>query len=263
MPPAAPPSPHDAEPVAPPDPTADSDTLAAARARFFVALDVADSARALALVDNLGDTVSHYKVGLELLFGGGLDLARTLKARGKIVFLDLKLLDIANTVERAVANAANLGVDYLTLHASDRQTLDAAVRGRGDSGLALLAVTVMTNLARADLDDQGISETRSIEDLVTHRAALARAAGVDGVVASGLEARKLRDASGAAFHIVTPGIRFADDARGDQVRVMTPERAIAAGASHLVIGRPITTAHDPQAAATRFTQAIADALQKR
>jgi orotidine-5'-phosphate decarboxylase len=232
----------------------------AARERLFVALDVASVDRARVLVSALGDAVSCYKVGLELLFGGGLEFAQGLKAAGKTVFLDMKLLDIENTVAKAAANIASLGLDYLTIHGTDTKTLAAAVRGRGTSKLKLLAVTVLTNLERADLEQQGIRDMAPA-DLVMHRARLAKAAGVDGIVASGQEAALVRAEVGPDVLIVTPGIRLAGGAAGDQARVMTPGRAIAAGADCLVVGRPITEAADPRAAAKTFIADIDAALK--
>lgn len=228
------------------------------RERLFVALDVPSVDRAQALVDQLGDDGAAYKVGLELLFGGGLAFAANLKAMGKHVFLDMKLLDIPNTVEKASANIARLGFDYLTVHGTDRKTLDAAVRGRGTSQLKLLAVTVLTSLDDADLHEQGITSSSAAE-LVLHRARLAQAAGFDGVIASGHEAAAVRAATGPDFRIVTPGIRLAEGADADQARVLTPAKAIAAGASHLVVGRPITEAADPRAAARTIIDLIARA----
>ena len=157
--------------------------------RVSLILETVDAARRL--VEALGDTASHYKIGLELVFGGGLDFALGLKAAGKSVFLDMKLLDIGNTVEKATANVARIGVDYLTVHGHDRKTLDAAVRGRGNSKLKLLAVTVLTSLDEADLREQGIAGL-SPADLVVHRAKLAKSAGFDGVIASGQEAAMVR-----------------------------------------------------------------------
>lgn len=232
----------------------------AARERVFVALDVASVDRARQLVTELGDTVSCYKIGLELLFGGGLEFAQGLKAAGKTVFLDMKLLDIANTVEKAAANIASLGLDYLTIHGTDAKTLDAAVRGRGSSKLKLLAVTVLTSLEQADLEQQGI-KGMAPADLVVHRARLAKASGVDGIVASGQEATLIRAEVGPDVLIVTPGIRLAGGAAGDQARVMTPGKAIAAGADCLVVGRPITEAADPRAVATAFIGEIDAALK--
>lgn len=228
------------------------------RSRLFVALDLPDAAAARALVDRLGDSVDCYKIGLELLFGGGLELAQALRAEGRTIFLDMKLLDIPNTVEKAVSNVAALGLDYLTIHGTDRKTLDAAVKGRGSSSLKLLAVTVLTSLDARDLSEQGIGRSTPAE-LVLHRARLAKAAGVDGVVASGQEAGLVRAEVGTDFLIVTPGIRLAEGPDGDQARVMTPGRAIAEGASHLVVGRPITAAADPRKAAQAFAAAISGA----
>jgi orotidine-5'-phosphate decarboxylase len=210
------------------------------------------------LVEALGDTVNCYKIGLELLFGGGLEFAQGLKAAGRTVFLDMKLLDIGNTVEKATRNIANLGLDYLTVHGTDVKTLDAAVKGRASSRLKLLAVTVLTNLDQADLQQQGVSGLSPV-DLVGHRARLARHAGFDGVVASGLEAAMIRRAADDAFLIVTPGIRPTGGAAGDQARVMTPAAAIGAGATHLVVGRPISEAADPVAAASQIIAEIAAA----
>lgn len=233
-------------------------TGASPRDRLFVALDVPTVDDARKLVARLGDTVDCYKVGLELVFGGGLEFAQGLKAAGRTVFLDLKLLDIGNTVEKAAANIARLGFDYLTVHGVDTKTLAAAVKGRGSSSLKLLAVTVLTSLDRADLEEQGIKGT-SAPDLVAHRARLAVQAGFDGAVASGQEAALVRQVVGRDFFVVTPGIRPAGAAEGDQTRVMTPSAAIAAGASHLVIGRPITQAADPKAAAEKILAEMAAA----
>ena len=229
------------------------------RKRLFVALDLPQVGDARRLVETLGDRVSCYKIGLELLFGGGLEFAQGLKAAGREVFLDMKLLDIANTVEKASANIAGLGLDYLTVHGTDRKTLDAAVKGRGNSSLKLLAVTVLTSLDRADLAEQGIAGMGPAE-LVAHRAQLAEAAGFDGVIASGQEAALVRSVVGPDFLIVTPGIRLPGGEAGDQARVMTPEAALAAGATHIVVGRPISQAASPAAAAGEFTRRMAGAI---
>lgn len=232
--------------------------LARMKTRMFVALDVADVSTAHALVARLGASAQCYKVGLELLFGGGLDFAAELKRQGKTVFLDMKLLDIPTTVEKAAANIARLGLDYLTVHGTDTKTMAAAVRGRGTSDLKLLAVTVLTSLERADLVEQGIQDMDPVS-LVVHRAQLAKAAGFDGVIASGQEAAAVRAAVGPDFLIVTPGIRLAEGVDGDQARVMTPAKAIEAGASHLVVGRPITASRDPAASAALFLTEMARA----
>jgi orotidine-5'-phosphate decarboxylase len=230
-------------------------TVPSPRDRLFVALDFATVDAARQLVERIGDQAACYKIGLELVFAGGLDFALGLKAAGKTVFLDMKLLDIGNTVEKAAANVARLGLDYLTVHGHDRKTLDAAVRGRGAANLKLLAVTVLTSVDASDLREQGI-ERLSPAELVVARARLAKAAGFDGVIASGQEASLVRAAVGPDFLIVTPGIRPAGTAAGDQARAMTPLLAIAAGATHLVVGRPITESADPRTA----TQAIVEAI---
>ncbi|AHB47740.1 orotidine 5'-phosphate decarboxylase [Hyphomicrobium nitrativorans NL23] len=228
---------------------------------LIVALDVPTIEEARRLVAELDESVSFYKVGLELLFVGGLDLARDLRRAGKRVFLDMKLLDIGNTVERAVSNATELDVDFLTVHGHDLKTLKAAVAGRSDSRLKLLAVTVMTNLTAEDLTEQGSTATPA--ELVLRRAELAYKAGCDGVIASGQEAAGIRAVTGPDFLIVTPGIRLQGSTTDDQERVMTPDHAIWAGANHIVVGRPITQADDPKAAAQTFVHHIREALAKR
>jgi orotidine-5'-phosphate decarboxylase len=227
---------------------------------LIVALDMPTVEEARRLVAELGPRVSFYKVGLELLFAGGLDLARDLRHLGKRVFLDMKLLDIGNTIERAVANATELDVTFLTVHGHDTKTLKAAVAGRAGGKLKLLAVTVLTNLSTDDLKEQG--STLAPADLVLRRATLAFEAGFDGVIASGQEAARIRAATGPDFLIVTPGIRLAGGTTDDQERVMTPDHAILAGANHLVVGRPITQADDPKLAAETFLAHIAEALAR-
>ena len=227
-----------------------------AKDKLIVALDLSSYDDARALVNRLGDTVTFYKIGLELLFSDGLSLARELKQEGKRVFLDLKFLDIGNTVERAVASAAGLGVDFLTVHGHDTKTLKAAIRGRAGSDLKLLAVTVLTSLDQSDLDEQGLATTPGA--LVLSRARLAQNAGVDGVIASGQEAAAVRVTAGPEFLIVTPGIRLPGGDTGDQARITTPEEALRDGANHLVVGRPINAAKDPKAAAEAFLARIAE-----
>ena len=227
----------------------------AATSRLFAALDMPDVTAAEAMVTRLGDEVAAYKIGLELVFGGGIALAQKLKRDGKLVFLDMKLLDIPNTVEKATANIANLGLDYLTVHGTDRKTLDAAVMGRGSSRLKLLAVTVLTSLDAFDLVEQGIDGTTPPQ-LVVRRALMAKAAGFDGVIASGQEAAEVRAAVGPGFLIVTPGIRLHAGPDQDQARVVTPAVAIKSGATHLVVGRPITAAVDPAAVARQIVAEI-------
>jgi len=232
-------------------------TSPTARDRLIVALDMPTVEEAQRLVAVLGHAVHFYKLGLELLFAGGLDLARALKSQGKHVFLDMKLLDIGNTVERAVANATEFGVDFLTVHGHDLKTMRAAVTGRGTSKLKLLAVTVLTNLTADDLLQQGSSHSPA--DLVLRRAKLARESGFDGVIASGQEAGRIREAVGPGFLIVTPGIRLPGSATDDQERITTPGHAIASGADYVVVGRPITQADDPKMIAETFINHIREA----
>jgi orotidine-5'-phosphate decarboxylase len=215
--------------------------------RLIVALDFPDPAAARALVGCLDGLPLTFKIGLELIYAGGLALAGELIAEGRRVFLDAKLLDIPNTVERATACAASLGVAFLTVHGTDRKTLGAALRGRGGAATKLLAITVLTSLDAEDLREQGLAEAP--REVVLRRARLAAEAGFDGVVASAMEAQAIRAALGGALLIVTPGIRPAGAAVADQARIATPGDALRAGADHLVIGRPITAAADPLAAA--------------
>ena len=229
-----------------------------ASSRLIVALDVPSPDEAHELIAKIGDNAGVWKIGLELLFAGGAELARELSNQGKKVFVDAKLLDIPHTVERATANIAALGAAFLTVHGHDIKTMEAAIRGRGSSDLKLLAVTVLTSLDKSDLEQQGSS--MSPAELVLHRAQLRLEAGFDGVIASGQEAASIREATGDDFLIVTPGIRPAGADVGDQARVMTPAKAIAAGADYLVVGRPITQADDPGAAAQSIVKEIEQAL---
>jgi orotidine-5'-phosphate decarboxylase len=215
--------------------------------RLIVALDFAHPDEARALAGRLGGLPVTFKIGLELIYAGGLALAKDLVGEGRSVFIDAKLLDIPNTVERATASAAALGAAFLTVHGTDRKTLDAAVRGRGASPTRLLAITVLTSLDAADLREQGL--TASPQEAALMRAQLAADAGFDGVVASPMEARAIREAVGGRLLIVTPGIRPAGAVVADQARIATPAAALQAGADYLVVGRPITGADDPLAAA--------------
>lgn len=214
---------------------------------LIVALDVPSYEDASAVVAELGDAVHFYKIGLELLFNGGLRLAQELRDSNKLVFLDMKFLDIGATVEKAVRNVSKLGVNFLTVHAIDRKTLRAAREGKGDSDLKLLGVTVLTNLTADDLAEQGASAGPG--ELVLKRARMAFDEGIDGVIASGHEAHAIRQATGREFVIVTPGIRPSGSPANDQARAMTPGEAISAGADHLVVGRPILGAPDRKKAA--------------
>jgi orotidine-5'-phosphate decarboxylase len=220
--------------------------MPAPRDRLIVALDVPSVAAAAALVERLGDEVSFYKIGYQLAFAGGLALAETLIGAGKQVFLDLKLHDIGNTVEKGVESVARMGATFVTVHAYP-QTMKAAVAARGGAGLRILAVTVLTSYDDADLEAAGYA--LGVSSLAARRAAQARETGVDGLVCSAEEAAALRSLVGTSMVLVTPGIRPAGAAAGDQKRVMTPARAIAAGADYLVVGRPILEAADPKAAA--------------
>jgi orotidine-5'-phosphate decarboxylase len=228
----------------------------APRERLIVALDMPDVAQAERLVERLGDGAVFYKIGMELAYGGGLDLVRRLADSGRRVFLDLKLHDIPNTVERAVAQVARLGATFLTIHASP-QTMRAAVAGRRDSELQLLAVSVLTSYDDGDLMEAGYA--RGVGETVASRAAQGLAAGVEGLVASPLEATRLRAEFGDRLILVTPGVRPADAAAGDQKRAATPARAIANGADYLVVGRPVTQAPDPRAAIEAIVAEIAAA----
>ncbi|KQP61351.1 orotidine-5'-phosphate decarboxylase [Methylobacterium sp. Leaf108] len=219
-------------------------TIADPRDRLIVALDVATPDEALGLVERIGDAATFYKIGYRLAYGGGLALVPRLAAAGLKVFLDLKLHDIGNTVEEGVAALSDLGATFLTVHAYP-QTMRAAVRGRGANGPRILAVTVLTSYAAADLDEAGYA--LPVAELVERRARQAAEAGIDGIVCSAFEAGPVRAAIGPDRCIVTPGIRPRDSATGDQKRVMTPREARTAGIDHVVVGRPITAAFDPRA----------------
>ncbi len=231
-----------------------------ARDRLIVALDVPSAAEAEVLVDRMGDQVRFVKVGLELYTVAGPDIVRKLAARGKRVFLDLKFLDIEETVRRATARVAAMGAAFLTIHAN-RKALTAAVQGRGQSALKLLAVTVLTNFDGDDLREMGIQ--RSVRDLVTARAMLAAEAGCDGVVASGEEPEAIREKVGSNLLIVTPGVRPAGNSTDDHARVTTPTQTIAAGADYLVIGRPIRDAQDPPLATAAILKEMQAAFDRR
>lgn len=225
--------------------------------RLIVALDVPNVVAGLELAKTLGDSVSFYKIGLGMLAGGGLALANELKAEaGKRIFLDLKLFDIGATIEAAVRGISQFDLDFLTVH-GDPQVVRAAQEGKRGTDLKILAVTVLTSLDRSDLDDNLI-RPGDLSEIAVERARRALSAGADGVIASPHEAaliRALPEAEGRL--IVTPGVRPAGAALGDQKRVATPAQAIADGADHVVVGRPIRDAADPRAAAL----AIVDELR--
>jgi orotidine-5'-phosphate decarboxylase len=231
---------------------------AEAAGKLIIALDYSAAEEARKAVAALQGAAGVFKIGLELIYADGLPLVRMLADSGHRIFLDAKLLDIPNTVERATANAAELGAGFLTIHCTDRKTLAAAVRGRGGSAMKLLGVTVLTSLDAADLADQGIAMPPA--ELVLRRAIMAKEAGLDGVVASAQETGAIRAKLGGDFLIVTPGIRPAGAEAGDQARTVTPGDAIAAGADYLVVGRPITAAADPRQAADRIIAEIEAAL---
>jgi orotidine-5'-phosphate decarboxylase len=231
----------------------------APRDRLIVALDLPDIAQAEAMIARLGDSVSFYKIGYQLAFAGGLALVPTLASSGKKVFIDLKLHDIGNTVSRGVESIARLGATFLTVHAYP-QTMQAAVEGRAGSGLRILAVTVLTSYDEADLVTAGYR--LGVSDLVQMRAKQAEGLGVDGLVCSAEEVGTLRGIVAPEVCLVTPGIRPSGSASGDQKRIMTPDRAIAAGSDYLVVGRPVLAADDPKLAAEAIHAEIAQALNK-
>ncbi len=223
------------------------------RSRLIVALDLPNIDAARAMVATLGPSVCFYKVGMELIYAGGLDLVKELVDSGKEVFVDLKLHDIPNTVEKAAAQIARLGARFLTVHAFP-QTMKAAKQGVAGSKLQLLAVTVMTSYDDADLADAGYS--LNVKALVARRADQAKAIGIDGLILSPEELAATRAQLGPDFLLVTPGIRPAGSNAGDQKRIMTPRMAIGAGANHIVVGRPVTQSAHPQQAAEAIVQEI-------
>lgn len=234
----------------------------AAKDKLVVALDTPTVEKARDLCDALRDSAGVFKVGLELVMSKkGLAFARDLIEEGHKVFLDMKLLDIGNTVEKAVSNVAGSRFQFLTVHATNRKTLRAAVAGRENQpikGLKLLAVTVLTNFDENDLREEGVVGQTALE-LAVHRAKMAEEEGFDGVIASGHEARAIRQVTNPNFIIKVPGIRPAGSEIGDQTRTMTPAQAIEAGATYIVVGRPIYQAQDPAAVAKQIIREIASA----
>jgi len=226
---------------------------------LIVALDVPSLGAAEIMVKRLGDSVCFYKIGYQLAFSGGLPFAAGLIAAGKQVFLDLKLHDIGNTVAKGVESVSQLGATFLTVHAYP-QTMKAAVEGKRGSNLRILAVTVLTSYDDADLAAAGYK--MNVSELAGARAAQARDTGVDGLVCSAEEAATLRAIAGPSMVLVTPGIRPAGSVTGDQKRIMTPSRAIEAGADYLVVGRPILEANDPKAAADEIVTEIEKASHR-
>lgn len=221
--------------------------------RLFVALDLPTVDEAQAMIDRLGDSVASYKIGLQLLPIGGVELGRKLRDAGKNVFFDFKFHDIDATVEKATRSVAGLDAQFLTVHARP-DVMRAAVRGKGGSGLKVLGVTVLTSLDKKALEDIGYND--NAEALVMRRVNQALNAGIDGVVASPLEAAAIRAEVPESFLVVTPGVRPVGADVGDQKRIATPSAAFRSGASHIVVGRPITQAADPKAAAEAINAEI-------
>lgn len=233
-----------------------TDNAIPSRDRLIVALDVPSVSAAEAMIARLGDSVTFYKIGYQLAYAGGLPLVRQLAEAGKKVFLDLKMHDIGNTVASGVKSVAGLGATFLTVHAYP-QTMQAAVEASVGSNLKILAVTVLTSYDEADLQAAGYR--LGVSDLVRLRAEQAKALGIHGIVCSAEEAASLRPIAGTNMSLVTPGIRPAGSDVGDQKRIMTPARAIAAGADYLVVGRPVMAASDPKAAADAIVAEIQQA----
>ena len=227
------------------------------RERLIVGLDVPTIREAETIVERLGDEMLFYKIGYQLAFAGGLEFARDLAQSGKKIFLDMKLLDIDNTVASGVENIAKMGMSMLTLHAYPK-AMRAAVKAAEGSGLCLLGVTVLTSMDEQDLSDAGYEYDP--HTLVLKRAEQARIAGMGGIVCSAEEASAVRKIIGPDMALVTPGIRPAGADKGDQKRVMTPADALKAGSSHLVVARPIVKADDPKAAAQAILAEMATAL---
>jgi orotidine-5'-phosphate decarboxylase len=227
------------------------------RERLIVGLDVPTVGEAEAIVEALGDDILFYKIGYQLAFAGGLEFARELAQSGKKIFLDMKLLDIDNTVASGVENIAKMGMSMLTLHAYPK-AMRAAVKAAEGSGLCLLGVTVLTSMDEQDLVDAGYEYDP--HTLVLKRAEQARIAGMGGIVCSAEEASAVRKVIGPDMALVTPGIRPAGADKGDQKRVMTPADALKAGSSHLVVARPIVKAEDPKAAARAILAEMAEVL---
>jgi orotidine-5'-phosphate decarboxylase len=227
------------------------------RERLIVALDLPDVRAAQSLIEKLDDAVMFYKIGYQLAYAGGLPLIAELAKAGKRVFADLKLHDIGNTVTRGVESVAKLGATFLTVHAYP-QTMKAAVEGRAGSSLKILGVTVLTSYDDDDLHAAGYRF--GVSELVAARASQAHALGLDGLVCSAEEVADVRALVGMQMALVTPGIRPSGSEVGDQKRVMTPERAIAAGADYLVVGRPVTEAKDPKNVAESIVASIEGAM---
>jgi len=225
--------------------------------KLIVALDVPDVAAAKEMVEKLGSAVIFYKIGLELMMSSDyFEFVKWLKGRGKKIFVDLKLYDISETVGRAVKNLEKYKIDLLTIHTASRGIMRQAAENKGST--KIIGVTVLTNLDKNDLDEMGFDPQISLENLVLKKAKLALKCGLDGVVSSALEAKKLRENFGKDFLIVSPGIRLEALAHDDQKRVADVKTALTNGVSYLVVGRPITREANPQDAAQKFNQMIAN-----
>jgi orotidine-5'-phosphate decarboxylase len=225
---------------------------------IIIALDIPNAKQARALVEQLGDSVDFYKVGMELYAAEGMYFVRELIDAGKQVFLDLKLYDIGETVKRATARIAETDVRFLTVHGS-QAVMRAAVDGRGNSNLQLLAVTVLTSFDQEDLADLGYE--CALSDLVALRVRKAIAASMDGIVCSPWDAAAVREIAGSAAIVVTPGVRSRTAATGDQKRVATPSDAVQAGADYVVVGREVTRAEDPESEVRRIMEEIGCAVR--
>ena len=236
-----------------------SNLVESAREKLIVALDFWTIEEAETLVVELGDEVTFYKVGIGLQLIGGDIFAKKLLNEGKRVFLDYKWYDIEETIKNAVAQAAKIGISFLSLHGVNG-ILKGAVQGRGTSNLKILCVTVLTSMDAEDIQEMGYPPTMTVEELVIHRAVKAMEIGVDGVIASALEASKIKSLSSGKLMVVSPAIRPLDSPADDQKRIATPSMAIKAGADYLVIGRPITEAHNPREAAHKIIVEMADAM---
>ena len=225
--------------------------------KLIVALDVPDIEAAKKLVENLDDEVIFYKIGLELMMGGQyFELVKWLKNKDKKVFADLKLYDISETVSRAVKNLAQYEIDLLTIHTASHQIMQQASENKGK--MQIIGVTVLTNLDSKDLNEMGFDPNISLENLVLKKTQMALNAGLNGIVASALEAPLLRQKFGSDFLIVSPGIRLEEIVNDDQKRVADVKTALTNGSSHLVVGRPITRDANPKNAAHKFNQLIAN-----
>ena len=228
-----------------------------AQDKLIIALDVANIDEAKKLVNEIGDDAIFYKIGLELMMSGSyFELVKWLKNKGKKVFADLKLYDISETVARSVKNLAQYEIDLLTIHTASRQIMQKAAENKGK--MQIVGVTVLTNLDQNDLSEMGFDPNISLENLVLKKTQMALDSGLNGIVASALEAKNLRQKFGNDFLIVSPGIRLEAVANDDQKRVADVNTALTNGSSHLVVGRPITRDVNPKAAAQKFNQLIAN-----